>query len=282
MKLYSIETGTFKLDGGVMFGLIPKMLWQKSCPADENNLSIWAMRCLLVVDRDQKILIDNGIGDKQDKKFFSYYYLNGNDNLLSSLGKYGFSADDITDVVLTHLHFDHCGGGVKYNKDRTQLELVFKNATYWTSKQQWDLAFNSNRLEQASFLKENILPIEESGHLKLIDEDSTLFPDFSVRLFNGHTYGQIIPFIKYRGETVVFTGDLLPSVAHIPLPYIMSYDVRPLISLEEKENFLNEAVENNYILFFSHDLYNECCTVHKTEKDITVKETFTLKDRFGE
>ncbi|MDO9528850.1 MAG: MBL fold metallo-hydrolase [Syntrophales bacterium] len=282
MKLYPIETGTFKLDGGVMFGFIPKALWQKIYPADENNLCKWAMRCLLVVDRDQKILIDNGIGDKQDKKFFSYYYLNGNNTLLSSLGKYGFSADDITDVVLTHLHFDHCGGGVKYNRDRRRLELVFKNATYWSSKQQWDLAVNSNRMEQASFLKENILPMGDSGHLKLIDRDSILFPDFSVKLFNGHTHGQIIPFINYRGETVVFTGDLLPSTAHIPLPYIMSYDVRPLISLEEKEIFLNEAVENNYILFFPHDLYNECCTVHKTGKEITVKETFLLKDRFGE
>lgn len=281
MKLYPIETGNLKLDGGAMFGVVPKVIWQKKYPADKNNLCNWAMRSLLIVDGDRKILIDNGIGDKQDEKFFKHYYLNGDDTLEKSLAKYSYTPDDITDVVLSHLHFDHCGGGVKYNEDKTRLELVFKNATYWTSEQQWNWANNPNRRERASFLKENILPMQETGNLRLIKKSTEIFPDFYVELFYGHTEGQVIPFIKINKHTLVFMADLLPSTAHIPLPYVMSYDIYPLISINEKEKFLNEAVENNYILFFEHDLYNECCTVCNTDKGIRLKEAFTLKEYFG-
>ncbi len=282
MKLYSIETGNFKLDGGAMFGVVPKVIWQKIYPADENNLCNWAMRSLLIVDGDRKILIDNGIGDKQEEKFFKHYYLNGDDTLEKSLSKYGFTPNDITDVVLSHLHFDHCGGGVKYNEDKTRLELVFKNATYWISEQQWNWANNPNRRERASFLKKNILPMQETGNLRLIKKSTEIFPNFYVELFYGHTEGQVIPFIKVNEQTLVFMADLLPSTAHIPLPYVMSYDIYPLISINEKEKFLKEAVKNNYILFFEHDLYNECCTVCNTDKGIRLKEAFTLKEYFGE
>lgn len=278
MKLYPIETGNLKLDGGTMFGVIPKMLWQKKYPCDNNNLCNWSMRCLLVEDGDRLVLIDNGIGDKQGEKFLRHYYLNGDDTLEKSLAEHGFTPDDITDMVLTHLHFDHCGGSIKYNKDKTGYELAFKNATYWASLQQYNWAIQPNRRESKSFLKENILPIEESRHLKLIEDDTELFPGFSVRLFNGHTEGQIIPFISYKGRTVVFMADLLPSVAHIPLPWIMAYDTRPLVTLEEKKDFLDEALRNDYILFFEHDLYHHCCNLTDTEKGIRKKDTFTFEE----
>lgn len=280
MKLYPIETGNFKLDGGAMFGVVPKLLWARLYPADENNLCNWAMRCLLAVDGDRKMLIDTGIGGKQSEKFFSLYQLNGPATLEKSLAAHGFSASDITDVVLTHLHFDHCGGSVRHKPgtDKTQFEPAFPNALYWTSRRQWDWAVHPNRREAASFLKENILPIQESGRLRFIEKDAQLYPGFRVRLYNGHTEGQVIPFIKYGAKTVVFMGDLIPSAAHIPLPYIMGYDIRPLDALEEKERFLKEAVENNYILFFEHDLYNECCTVHDTPKGVGVAESFPLKN----
>ncbi len=278
MKLYPIETGNLKLDGGAMFGVIPKMLWQKEYPCDNNNLCNWSMRCLLVEDGDRLILIDNGIGDKQGEIFLRHYYLNGDDTLEKSLTEHGFTPDDITDMVLTHLHFDHCGGSIKYNKDKTGYELAFKNATYWASLQQYNWAIQPNRRESKSFLKENILPIEESRHLKLIEDDTELFPGFSVRLFNGHTEGQIIPFINYKGRTVVFMADLLPSVAHIPLPWIMAYDTRPLVTLEEKKDFFDEALRNDYILFFEHDLYHHCCNLTDTEKGIRKKDTFTLEE----
>lgn len=278
MKLYPIETGNLKLDGGAMFGIIPKTLWEKVYPCDEKNLCNWSMRCLLVVDGDRKILIDNGIGDKQDEKFLRHYYLNGNDTLEKSLAKYGFSPDDITDMILTHLHFDHCGGSIKYNKGKTDYELTFKNATYWISKKQFIWAIQPNRRESASFLKENILPIEESGHLKLIEKDCEILPNISVKLFDGHTEGQVIPHINYHGRTIVFMADLLPSTAHIPMPWIMAYDTQPLITLKDKERFYKNALKNDYTLFFEHDLYNECCTLHETEKGVRVKETFTLED----
>ena len=278
MILNKIETGNFKLDGGAMFGVVPKVIWNSMYPADENNLCSWALRSLLVEIDDKKILIDNGIGDKQPKKFLKHYYLHGDDSLEKSLAEIGLTSDDITDVVLTHLHFDHCGGSIKYNDDKTQLIPAFKNAMFWTSQQQWDWATNSNRREKASFLDENILPIKESGKLKLFDSDCELFPGFSVRLFNGHTDGQVIPFISYKGKTIVFMADLLPSTAHIPLPFIMSYDTRPLITLKENEAILNEAVEKDYILFFQHDIYNECCTVQETIKGVRVKETFKLAE----
>ena len=277
MKLYSIETGNLKLDGGAMFGVVPKVLWSKVYPADENNLCNWAMRCLLVVDGDRKILIDNGIGDKQDWNFLRHYYLNGEDTLEGSLAKAGFTKEDITDVILTHLHFDHCGGSIVWNHERTGYTLAFPNATYWASRQQYQWATEPNHRESASYLKENILPIEESGHLKLIEEEGEILPNITIKLYHGHTEGQAIPHINYNGKTVVFTADLLPSTAHVPMPWIMAYDTRPLITLEDKERFYKEALENNYIIFLEHDLYNECCTIQKTEKGVKVRETFRLE-----
>ncbi|MBC8489878.1 MAG: MBL fold metallo-hydrolase [Bacteroidetes bacterium] len=276
MELYKIETGNFKLDGGAMFGVVPKSLWNDVYPADENNLCNWAMRCLLVVEGDRKILIDNGIGDKQDEKFLKHYYLNGDDSLEKSLAAAGYSTDDITDMVLTHLHFDHCGGSIKKTGEE-QFETTFKNAKYWISKAQWELAVNPNRREKASFLKENILPIKESGQLQLVEKDGDLSNNFYVKLFNGHTDGQIIPYIKYNGKTIVFTADLIPSAAHVPVSYIMAYDTRPLVTLKEKEKFLMEAINNDYILFLEHDIYHEFCTIHDTEKGPRVKETFSLE-----
>lgn len=278
MKLFAIPTGNFMLDGGAMFGVVPKSLWSKHYPADENNLINMAMRCLLVVDGDRKILINNGMGDKQSEKFFGHYYLNGDDSLVKSLAVHGYSPEDITDMFLTHLHFDHCGGSVKYTADGKGFETVFPNATYWISQQQWDWAMHANRRESASFLKENIKPIEESGRLRLFDQAGELFPGIEVKFYNGHTDGQVIPFIQYKGQTLVFTSDLLPTAAHLPLPWVMSYDTRPLITLNEKEQFLQEALENNYILFFEHDLYTECCTLVMTEKGIKVEKRFKLED----
>ena len=281
MKLYSIPTGNLKLDGGAMFGVVPKAMWNKVYPADENNQINLSMRCLLVVDGDRRILIDNGIGDKQSEKFFSHYNLNGEDSLEQSLALHGFKPADITDMFLTHLHFDHCGGSVKYNSDRSGFELAFPNATYWISRPQWDWAMNANRRESASFLKENIKPIEESGKLMLFDKEGEIFPGFEVRFFNGHTVGQSIPLIHYKGRTVVFAADMLPTMAHLPLPYVMSYDTQPLITLAEKEDFLNEAADKDYVIFFEHDVYNECCTLAKTEKGVGVKEVHILETYFG-
>jgi glyoxylase-like metal-dependent hydrolase (beta-lactamase superfamily II) len=278
MKLYPIETGNLKLDGGAMFGVVPKALWSKVYPADENNLCNWAMRCLLVVDGERKVLIDNGIGDKQDWSFLRHYHLNGEDSLEGSLAQLGLNPEDITDVILTHLHFDHCGGSITWNKDRTGYALAFPNATYWTSRQQYDWALEPNHRESASFLKENILPIEESGNLKLIEEEGEILPNITVKLYNGHTEGQVIPHINYNGKTVVFMADLLPSAAHVPMPWIMAYDTRPLETLKDKERFYKEALENDYVLFLEHDLYNECCTLQMTEKGVRLKETFKIAD----
>lgn len=281
MQLHKIETGNLKLDGGAMFGIVPKVLWEASYPADENNLCNWAMRCLLVIHGDRKILIDNGIGDKQSRKFFRNYYLNGDDSLEKSLAKLNLTTDDITDMVLTHLHFDHCGGSIKYNEDKSKLIPAFKNAKYRIGKQHWEWALTPGTRESASFLKENILPIQESGQLQLVEKEGELFPNFSVRFFNGHTDGQMIPLINYKGKTVVYIADMLPSAAHVPLPWIMSYDTNPKTTLEEKKKFLEEAAENDYIFFLEHDLYHECCTVQKTEKGVRVKETFTLEEYFN-
>lgn len=259
-----------------MFGVVPKVIWGKSYPSDENNLCNWSMRCLLIVDGDRKILIDCGIGDKQPEKFFANYHLNGDDTLEKSLASFGYTTDDITDVILTHLHFDHAGGAVRWNEDRTGYEITFKNATFWTSRRQWEWGTSPNNREKASFLKENILPIKEMGRLELIDHDMELFPGVSVRIFNGHTDGQVIPFITLKDLTVVYMADLLPSAAHVPLPWVMSYDTRPLITLQEKELFMAEAAKKGYVLFLEHDLYNECCTVEATEKGIRLRETFSL------
>ena len=278
MQLYSINTGYFKLDGGAMFGVVPKSIWQKTNPADENNMCSWALRCLLVQDGNRLILIDNGLGEKQDAKFFGYYYLHGNDTLQKSLHAHGFSFDDITDVFLTHLHFDHCGGSIKWNKDKTGYEPAFKNATYWSNAKHWQWATKPNKREKASFLKENIMPIQESGQLKLVENEGELFPGFSVLMVNGHTDAMMIPHIKYKNRTLVYMADLLPSTGHIPIPYVMGYDTRPLLTLDEKEKFMNEAAEKNYILFFEHDSVNECCTVQQTEKGIKLGGTFKLAD----
>ena len=278
MNLYTIDTGYFKLDGGAMFGVVPKVLWSKSNPADDNNLCPWAMRSILVENGNQLILIDNGIGDKQDDKFLRHYYLHGNVSLEKSLKKHGFSAEDVTDVFLTHLHFDHCGGSVKWNKDRSGFEMAFKNAKYWSNQEHWDWATKPNSREKSSFLKENILPIKESGHLNFVKEEGKLFEHFSTLFVNGHTESQMIPRINYKGKNIVFMADLLPSTGHIPLPYVMGYDTKPLVTLEEKGEFLRKAADNDYILFLQHDYYSECCTVQHTDKGVRLKETFSLTD----
>lgn len=277
MNLFTINTGYFKLDGGAMFGVVPKSIWNKLNPADSNNLCNWAMRCLLIQDADRLILIDNGIGDKQDEKFFSHYYLHGNDTLDKSLQQHGFIKDDITDVILTHLHFDHCGGSIFKKGDR--LVPAFKNATYWSNEKHWQWATQPNEREKASFLKENILPIQESGQLQFIEEESTNFSsDISIRMAFGHTDAMMLPQIHYKGRTIVYMADLLPSAAHIPLPYVMAYDMFPLITLEEKKSFLTEAQQKDYILFFEHDPQIECCTLQQTEKGIRMKEVLKLSD----
>ncbi len=295
MKLHVINTGNFKLDGGAMFGVVPKSLWSKTNPADESNMCNWGLRCLLIEDGNRLTLIDNGIGNKQDAKFYSHYFLNGNDTLENSMKIAGFSADDVTDMFLTHLHFDHCGGSIKYNESRTSLETVYKNAVYWSNAEHWEWAVKPNAREKPSFLKENILPIKESGQLQLIDTNNKniigtneyaagkdLGENISIMLTRGHTDAMMIPHIQYRGKTVVYMADLLPSTGHIPLPYIMGYDTRPLLSLSEKESFMKRATDEEFILFFEHDAVNECCTVQHTEKGVRLKETFTLKEYFGE
>lgn len=278
MNLYTIDTGFFKLDGGAMFGVVPKTIWNKTNPADENNLCTWAMRCLLVESGNRLILIDTGIGNKQDAKFFSYYFLHGDSNLDSSLAKHGFHKDDITDVFLTHLHFDHVGGAVK--KDGEKLLPTFKNATYWSNKQHWDWAVNPNEREKASFLKENIRPIQDSGQLKFIDTDQGVqfTNNFNVRFVSGHTESMMLPLIDYKGKKILYMADLLPSLGHLPIPYVMAYDMFPLTTLNEKKIFLNEALEKEYILYFEHDPINECCTLQQTERGIRSGDTFKLNE----
>ncbi len=285
MKIYSINTGYFKLDGGAMFGVVPKSMWNKINPADENNLCSWALRCLLIEDGNRLILVDNGNGDKQDAKFFSHYYLHGDDTLDKSLAKYGFGKDDITDVFLTHLHFDHCGGSII--RDGDKLVPAFKNAIYWSNELHWESATHPNDREKASFLKENILPIEECGQLKFIEVTSsvdgklgeTIFTDnISVRFVSGHTKSMMLPQIKYKDKTIVFMADLLPSAGHMPIPYVMAYDMNPLKTLNEKKSFLKEAVEGNYILFFEHDPVHECCNLQQTDKGVRPDHFFKLEE----
>jgi len=285
MKLYTIDTGFFKLDGGAMYGVVPKTIWNKLNPADENNLCTWALRCLLIEDSNRLILVDTGNGDKQDAKFFSHYYLHGDDTLEKSLAKHGFTSNDITDVFLTHLHFDHCGGAIKRAGDK--LIPTFKNATYWSNERHWKWATEPNEREKASFLKENILPIKESGQLKFIPigtEASYIKPFASgitenllVMAVSGHTDAMLLPVIKYNNSTIVYMADLLPSVGHIPLPYVMGYDMFPLTTMREKKAFLQDALENGYILFFEHDPKVECCTLQMTERGIRQKKVFALE-----
>lgn len=286
MTLYPIETGNFKLDGGAMFGVVPKSLWNRTNPADTNNMIDMAARCLLIEDGKKLILIDNGLGNKQSDKFFSYYYRWGSHTMESSLKRHGFSREDITDVFLTHLHFDHCGGGIQWNKDHTAYEPTFPNATYWTNRSHWEWAIHPNAREKASFLKENLLPMEESGQLSFIGEsDAESLADsglgFDILFVDGHTDKQMIPHIRYKGETLVFMADLLPTTGHIPLPYVMGYDTRPLLTLAEKEVFLNKATVENYLLFLEHDAHTELCTLRQTEKGVRLDKTFTFDERFS-
>lgn len=278
MELFTVDTGFFKLDGGAMFGVVPKSLWSRTNPADENNLCTWAMRCLLVSEGNRLVLIDNGIGDKQDARFFSHYYLHGEASLEKSLRQLGVHPTDITDVFLTHLHFDHCGGSIKYGS-HGQYELTFPRAKYWTNADHWNWATKPNPREKASFLEENILPLQEHGVLDFLDlSQKSLFPGFDFLTMDGHTDKQMLPKLQYKGRTLVFMADLLPSVGHFPLPYVMGYDTRPLLTLQEKQAFLEEAVRENYLLFFEHDASHECCTVKMTEKGVRVDQTFRLDE----
>jgi glyoxylase-like metal-dependent hydrolase (beta-lactamase superfamily II) len=282
MKLYPIQTGFFKLDGGAMFGVVPKSIWSRTNPADANNMCNWSMRCLLVEEGSRLMLIDNGLGDKQDEKFFSHYFLTGDFSLDKSLAEHGFSRNDITDVFLTHLHFDHCGGSIRWNSAKDRLEPAFPNAVFWSNERHWHWATVPNKREKASFLKENILPIQESGQLKMINREGVLtknaFPGIDVLFVDGHTDSMMIPHILYKEKTIVFMADLLPSVGHIPLAYVMGYDTRPLITLDEKEKFMTRAANENFILFLEHDSVNECCTVQMTEKGVRLKDTFRFDE----
>jgi glyoxylase-like metal-dependent hydrolase (beta-lactamase superfamily II) len=281
MKLHALNTGMFKLDGGAMFGVVPKTLWQKTNPADEYNMCTWAMRSMLIEHGNKLMLIDAGIGDKQSEKFFSHYFLHGYDSLHGNLKKLGFHADDISDVFLTHLHFDHCGGAIN-RVGENQFAPAFKNATFWSNEKHWQWATVPNAREKASFLSENILPIQESGQLKFIERTGNftenVFDNIDVFFADGHTESQMIPHIKYKGRTIVFMADLLPSVGHIPLPYVMGYDTRPLITLDEKGKFLKRAADENFVLFLEHDGVNQCCTLQNTEKGIRLAETFNLDE----
>lgn len=283
MKLYPIETGNFKLDGGAMFGVVPKTLWSKTNPADTNNLIDLAARCLLIEDGNRLILIDTGMGNKQSEKFFGHYAMWGDHDTDKSLAKHGFNRDDVTDVFMTHLHFDHCGGSVQWNKDHTGYEPAFKNAHFWTNENHWEWAIKPNNREKASFLPENILPMQESGQLKFITRPESDFLEkselgFGVFFADGHTEKQMIPHINYNGKTIVFMADLLPTVGHIPLPYVMGYDTRPLLTLDEKAKFLTAAADNGYYLFLEHDAHNEIITVEHTEKGVRLKERFSCND----
>lgn len=286
MKIYPVETGNFKLDGGAMFGVVPKTIWQRTNPADDNNLIDIAARSLLIEDGDRLILVDTGMGNKQSDQFFGYYYRWGDFNIDSSLKKHGFHRDDITDVFLTHLHFDHVGGAIQWNKNRTGYEPAFKNAKFWTNEKHWKWATEPNPREKASFLKENLMPMKESGQLNFIDNTNESFLKnsllgFDIRFVDGHTEKQMLPQFSYQGKTIAYVADLIPTVGHIPLPYVIGYDTRPLITMTEKELFLNDAVENNYYLFFEHDAHNQLCTLKHTERGVRLDQVFTFDQLFN-
>ncbi|HEU4472218.1 MAG TPA: MBL fold metallo-hydrolase [Flavisolibacter sp.] len=290
MKLYTIDTGFFKLDGGAMFGVVPKVIWNRINPSDENNLCTWAMRLLLIEDGNRLILVDTGIGNKQDEKFFGHYHLHGEATLDTSLARHGFHRSDITDVILTHLHFDHCGGAIARQNGR--LEPAFSNAVYWSTPRHWKWATEPNEREKASFLRDNIIPISESGRLQFIEHPidkgsepspgslaTAVFSDnISLQFVHGHTESMMLPQIRYKDKTIVFMADLLPSAGHIPLPYVMAYDMFPLTTLDEKKTFLEGAVQNDHVLFFEHDPRIECCTLVRTEKGIRAGREFRLDE----
>ena len=286
MELYPVEAGYFKLDGGAMFGVVPKSIWNKTNPADSNNMIDMAATCLLIEDGDRLILIDTGMGDKQSEKFFGYYYPWGDESLQKSIQRAGFHPDDVTDVFMTHLHFDHCGGSIRWNKDRTSLEPVFKNATFWSNEEHWEWATNPNAREKASFLKENILPMQESGQLKFVKREGEAFQKnselgFGIFFADGHTDKQMIPLIDYKGRKLAFMADLLPTAGHLPLPFVMGYDTRPLLTLEEKQIFLNKAVEEDLFLFLEHDANNEIISVKNTEKGVRLDQVYKFNELFN-
>lgn len=286
MKLYPIEAGNFKLDGGGMFGVVPKTIWSKTNPADNNNMIDIAARCLLIEEGKNLVLIDTGMGDKQSDKFFSHYYRWGNHSIDKSLREYGFHRDDITDVFMTHLHFDHCGGGIQWNNEHTGYEPAFKNARFWSNKDHWDWATQPNAREKASFLKENILPMKESGQLQFIERTNGAYQDsselgFGILFVDGHTDKQMIPHIKYKGKTLVFMADLLPTAGHIPLPYVMGYDTRPLLTLPEKDAFLRKAASEEFLLFMEHDAHNEILSLQNTEKGVRLGQVHTFNELFN-
>lgn len=277
MKLHVIDTGFFKLDGGAMFGVVPKVLWSKHQEPDENNLVTWAMRCLLIEKGDKLILIDTGMGNKQDEKFFKHYYPSGEDTLLGSIEKAGFKAEDVTDVVLTHLHFDHCGGAVT-KTNNGDLVPTFPNATYWSEQNHWNWAIKPNDREKASFLKENFVPLQDAGVLKFVNEETEIIPELSFALAHGHTESMLIPYIQYEGKTIVYMADLLPSPSHVSMPWVMGYDIRPLDTLREKEAFFEDAVAKNYILFYEHDSKVQAGTIKMTEKGYRADRVGDLKE----
>ena len=276
MNVFTVETGNFRLDGGAMFGVVPRVIWEKTNPADSNNFCNWAMRCMLIEDGNRLILVDTGIGDKQDEKFFSHFHLNGDASLEKSLANLGFHCNDITDVLITHLHFDHVGGAVK--RDNDKFALTFPNAQYWSNQKHWDWALNPNPREKASFLQENMMPIQELGHLNFIQNGNELGENIELLMVDGHTEQQMIPIVNYKGTKVAFCADLIPSVGHLKLPYIPSYDVRPLVTMQEKGLFLEKAVEENYVLFFEHDANKECCTVKSGEKGLKLDNVFKINE----
>jgi len=281
MKIYPIEAGNFRLDGGAMFGVVPKSIWQRTNPADSNNLISMSTRCMLIEDGGRLTLVDTGLGSKQTEKFFGYYDLFGGFSLDTSLAKYGFHRDDITDVFLTHLHFDHCGGAIQWNASKTGYEPAFKNAKFWSNENHWDWAIHPNPREKASFLKENINPIQESGQLNFIGNNAKNDIGFDLLFMDGHTEKQMLPKLTYQDKTIVFMADLVPTVGHIPLPYVMGYDTRPLLTIKEKKKFLNEAADKSYYLFLEHDAENELCTVKHTEKGVRLNECHNFRDIFN-
>lgn len=280
MKLHAIDTGHFKLDGGAMFGVVPKQLWEPLYPSDSQNLCSWAMRCLLVETSDRLILIDTGIGNKQNEKFFAHYHLHGSGNLDSALAAAGFSRDAITDVFLTHLHFDHCGGAIEWNESRSGFRPAFKNAQFWSNQAHWQWATEPNPREKASFLHDNIQPIRESGQLQFLESDQFL-PHFDVIRVSGHTESMMLPLLQVGRHKVLYMADLLPSPVHVPLPWVMAYDTRPLLTMDEKARILKQAADEEWVLFFEHDYRVECATLMHTEKGIRVRETFPLSALFS-